>query len=117
MARKKKIDILHQVDGRDHSIDTSKMKSVDEIFGFEKSKFNTTDAAVYSAELKQMNKSDLQKEATSKGLIPIDDRFVLAERLMKEFTKHQGLVAASRFKNKQITVSKGGLDILAEGAN
>ncbi len=113
----KKIELLHQVDGRDHAIDMSKMKSVDEIFGFEKAKFKTTDASVYEGELKEMNKSDLQREATSKGLIPIDDRFVLTERLMNEFNKHQSLINASRVRNKILKVNKAGLDILAEGAN
>lgn len=118
MGRKRKIDSLHQADGRDHSIEKrGPTKSVDEIFGYEKSKFKTSDAKVYEQDLSEMNKVDLQKEAAGLGLMPIDDRFVLKERIMNEFYKYDAALRCSKVQIKQIKVNKAGLAILSEGAN
>lgn len=114
MGRRKKIQELNQIDGRDH---LKEIKiSVDEVFGYEKSKFPTSSAREYEDSLKEMNKVDLQKAALALGLMPIDDRTVLKERIMNEFHKYRGALACSKNTASQIKISKIGLDILSEGA-
>ena len=42
----------------------------------------------YEKELNNMVKSDLQTHATKIGIIPIDNRPMLTQRLVREFKKH-----------------------------
>jgi hypothetical protein len=63
-----------------------------------------------------MNKSDLQTHATQVGIIPVDNRDMLTQRLIREFRNHVNSFRApleSRQSNK--TVSKEVRKILAEG--
>ena len=42
----------------------------------------------YSIRLDDMNMSDLQAHSSTVGIIPIDNRHTLRERLLREFRKH-----------------------------
>lgn len=115
MGRKRKIQEMNQVDGRDHAKEF-KRQSVDEIFGYEKSKFPSNNAKQYEADLKQMNKYDLNQIALSLGMLPIDDKFVLIERIMIQFNQHNSAISAARNTPNQLKISQEGIDILSEGA-
>lgn len=70
----------------------------------------------YQEILAEMNKFDLQFHATKQGLVPIENRALLEERLVARFN-----INASRGRGVSKTVrndakiSKEALDILAEG--
>lgn len=115
MGRRARIKELNQVDGKDH-IQEFRRQSVDEVFGFEKSKFPTSSAKEYESILKNMNKFDLNEEATKLGLFPTDDRYVMIERLLNEFAKNEGAANGARAIKPQLKISKQGRDLLAEGA-
>lgn len=118
MARKKKLEQLHQADAVIHNRNPKvTLKTLDTIMGGSFSKYKTTDAAVYEKYLKDLNKVDLQKEACTIGLMPIDDRLVLEERLLKEFDKFQCAVASKDVKHIALKTTKNLLDLLSEGAN
>ena len=82
MSRLKK---LKQVDGK---VDR-KPTTINQIFGDTGlGKYGTMDRSLYESQLNEMNKSDLQTHATVVGLIPIEDRARLVQRLLREFDRH-----------------------------
>ena len=64
-------------------------------------KYKTFDESIYRERLDNMAKTDLQAHATRVGLVPIDNRSTLTQRLMREFRKHINL-----FKPTNIKISK-----------
>jgi hypothetical protein len=79
-------------------------------------KYNTMDETEYRGVLENMPKSDLLAHATKIGLIPVDDRTMLINRLTSEFKKH---VIAYRSPmvdgSKSKPLSKEAEKILKEG--
>ena len=70
----------------------------------------------YRDSLKEMNKSDLQTHATKVGVVPIDNREMLTNRLIREFkrfTSNYSVPAKAAIKEKKI--SKEAKKILSEG--
>jgi len=63
-------------------------KSVNAIMGFALSRYKTEDAEEYQAQLRVMNKFDLQIECIRVELAPKDNRETMIERLMKQFRIH-----------------------------
>ena len=51
-------------------------------------KYDTMDANEYETKIRNMPKVDLQSHASKVGIIPVDNREVLATRLVREFKKH-----------------------------
>lgn len=106
--------IKNQIDGKE---ETFRPTTLDQILGDTgTSKYKTMDVVVYSDKLSGMNKSDLQSHAVQVGIIPIDDRRILVERLTREFKRH---VAAFRAPHEpqvpQIKVDKELQAILNQG--
>lgn len=50
--------------------------------------YDTLEESEYKTKLDEMNKSDLQAHAVRIGLIPVDNRETLVNRLMREFRVH-----------------------------
>ena len=51
-------------------------------------KYNTMELGEYNEQLQEMTKTDLQAHATKIGLIPVDSREMLTQRLVREFRRH-----------------------------
>tara|TARA_B100000427_G_C15422331_1_gene556964 strand:- start:175 stop:540 length:366 start_codon:yes stop_codon:yes gene_type:complete len=84
--------------------------TLDQIWGDDgSSMYGTMDDMQYQKRLDDMNMSDLQSHASRVGIIPIDNRGMLRERLMREFRKH-----VSAYK-KPITEPDANAKINAEG--
>ncbi len=82
----KKLKTLKQVDGKKENF---KPTTLDQVWGDTGiSKYNTLQETEYTERLNSYNKSDLQAHAISVGLVPVDDRDRLTQRLVKEFRKH-----------------------------
>ena len=79
------------------------------------SKYGTMDESSYAEEISSMSKSDLQAHASTVGIIPIDNREMLSQRLMREFKKHVASYNVPVEKKRGITLSKEAKAILAEG--
>tara|TARA_Y100000593_G_scaffold14974_1_gene28963 strand:+ start:18113 stop:18502 length:390 start_codon:yes stop_codon:yes gene_type:complete len=51
-------------------------------------KYNTMNEDEYKDQLKQMSKADLYAHASKNGIIPTDNRDLLVNKLVREFTKY-----------------------------
>lgn len=111
MARKSKLDNLHQTHGK-----VEKNITLDQVWGDTgTAKFGTTDPEVYNEYVENLNKSDLQAHAVKIGLVPVDDRKSLIARLKKEFKKHVGIYSHVQKDQTEKKLSKSAKDILSEG--
>ena len=78
--------------------------------------YGTLDVQQYETRLDDMNMSDMQSHASRVGIIPIDNRSMLRERLVREFRKHTSAYkkpVSAPEENPQI--SKDAMKILSEG--
>ena len=81
------------------------------------SKYGTLDESTYTTQIKAMNKSDLHSHAIKLGILPVENRELLTNRLLREFKKH----VLSFRKPKQTSakkpqdVSQAVKSILAQG--
>jgi len=101
MPRKRKIDTITQIHGKEETFQPTTLDQIWGDSGF--SKYKTLDEEVYLNNLKEMTKADLHTHASSLGIIPVDDRERLQKRLLQEFRQH---VAAYRKPLKQPTPSR-----------
>jgi len=113
--RKKKVNELNQVHGKDET--QYRPTSLDQVWGDEGfGKYKTMDLEKYESHLQALNRTDLQKHAAEIGVVPIDNRDMLKKRLVGEFKKH---VASYRMPNVKDTTDKKPSDevikILREG--
>jgi hypothetical protein len=110
----KKLKNLKQVDGKKEQF---KPTTLDQLWGDTGiSKYKTLDENEYSRQLVDYNKSDLQAHAISMGLVPVDDRERLTQRLIKEFRKHiNNYRTPDTLSSKQGSVSDDVKRILDEG--
>lgn len=82
------------------------------------SRYKTLDLEEYKAQIKGMNKSDLQAHAANVGVLPKDDTELLCKKLIKEFC---GYTAGFKRPDSSSTVkktnspSKVASSILSEG--
>ena len=110
----KKLDSLNQTHGK---VDNHEPQTLDQIWGDTGLwKYDTMDEEGYRDSLKEMNKSDLQTHATKVGVVPIDNREMLTNRLIREFkrfTSNYSVPAKAAIKEKKI--SKEAKKILSEG--
>ena len=78
---------MKQIHGKKES--ASKPTTLDQIWGDTGLwKYNTMNLDEYSDQLQEMTKTDLQAHATKIGLIPVDSREMLSQRLVREFKRH-----------------------------
>ena len=82
----KDLKSLAQTHGKEETFEPT---TLDQIWGDDGlSVYGTMDENHYENELDEMNLSDLQAHASRVGIIPIDNRATLRERLLREFRKH-----------------------------
>jgi len=113
-GRKKKLSELNQTHGKKEDFRPTSLAQVWGDTGL--STYSTLDEAEYEGTLRDMNKSDLQIHATRIGIIPIDNREILAQRLIREFRAHVNSYKAPRLMSeKPSSVSSEVRKILAEG--
>ncbi len=115
MARRKKINELEQVHGKDEA--KYRPTTLDQVWGDEGlGKYKTMEVDKYENYLSGLTKTDLQKHAAEIGVVPIDNRDMLKRRLRGEFKKH---VASYRMPSVKNTTDKKPSDevikILKEG--
>ena len=91
------IDSMKSADGQ--NVQTQPFggaRSIAEILGTRTHKYRTTNAEQYKAEINKMSRADLQAHAYDLGILPVDSRAQLVDRLMKEFAQQtSGFKAAA----------------------
>ena len=103
MAKKKEVEIkvkgtqlesLSQTHGKDEEKVIA--STLDQVWGDDGNwRYGTLNLDEYQKELVAMAKVDLQNHATKVGIIPIDNRGMLQQRLVREFQKHVSTYTAS----------------------
>ena len=114
MKKTKKFSQLSQAHGKDEAV--SKPSSLDQIWGDDGAgKYSTLEEAVYQTHLDELNRTDLHAHASRLGVIPIDNRDLLEQRLMREFRKHVASYKTPTEIKKLAKISKSASDVLGEG--
>lgn len=114
MKKNKKLSGLSQVHGKDEN--SFKPSTLDQIWGDDgEGKYNTLNELQYKSHLEELNKTDLHAHASKIGIIPIDNRELLEQRLVREFKKHVSSYQTPSAKKKETIISKAASDILKEG--
>ena len=82
----KSIKNLSQAHGKEEKFEPT---TLEQIWGDDGSTtYGTLNENQYANQLDDMNMSDLQTHASTVGIIPIDNRSTLRERLLRDFRKH-----------------------------
>ena len=85
-AKKRSVENLSQAHGKEEKFQPT---TLDQIWGDDGTgTYGTLNENMYANEIDEMNMSDLQTHASTVGIIPIDNRQMLRERLLREFRKH-----------------------------
>lgn len=116
MKKIKKLSQLSQAHGKDETSPKLKPTTLDQIWGDDGTgKYSTLDEEAYKTQLDGLNRTDLHVHAAKLGVIPVDNRSLLEQRLMREFKKHVNSYQVPAQPKKQINLSKEISDILGEG--
>ena len=91
--------------------------TLDQIWGDDgTSEYGTLDYESYKSKVFDMNMSDLQAHASRVGIVPIDNRNMLTDRLLREFGKHiSSFQKPVEDLSEQQNIPQNIKDILAEG--
>ena len=91
--------------------------TMDQVWGSTgSSKYGTLEESVYLNKIRNMNRSDLHSHAVTVGILPIENRDMLATRLTREFKKPVlSFHNPQDKKRKEPAVSERIRSILAEG--
>jgi hypothetical protein len=82
----KSVKNLSQAHGKEEKFEPT---TLEQIWGDDGSTtYGTLNENAYTKQVDDMNMSDLQAHASTVGIIPIDNRNTLRERLLREFRKH-----------------------------
>ena len=82
----KSLKNLSQAHGKEEKFEPT---TLEQIWGDDGSTaYGTLNENAYTKQVDDMNMSDLQAHASTVGIIPIDNRNTLRERLLREFRKH-----------------------------
>tara|TARA_Y100000004_G_scaffold175581_1_gene215333 strand:- start:1939 stop:2319 length:381 start_codon:yes stop_codon:yes gene_type:complete len=112
-ASTKKVAELNQAHGK---VEGPEPTTLDQIWGDTGlSKYRTLDASEYEIYLKQLNKSDLQRHAAEMGIVPVDSREMLSNRLLKEFNRYVASFKMPSASKPNQPVSDKVKKILSEG--
>ena len=117
----KKLDNLSQAHGKDESPENSQDKfqptTLEQVWGDDGSwKYNTHNEDEYLNQVKGMTKTDVMAHATKIGLIPVDNRELLQQRLVREFRRHNASYEKPTDKmNTNTDISVEARKILSEG--
>ena len=112
--KKKSIDNLSQAHGKEEKTQPT---TLDQIWGDDgTSEYGTLDYENYQQKIFDMNMSDLQAHASRVGIVPIDNRNMLTDRLLREFSRHvSSFKKPSEDLQENQNIPKKIRDILAEG--
>ena len=113
-AKRKNVKKLSQTHGK---VEKFEPTTLDQIWGDDgTSTYGTLNENAYTVQLDDMNMSDLQAHASTVGIIPIDNRQTLRERLLREFRKHVSAYKKPIHETEPIThVDPEVMKILSEG--
>lgn len=110
-TKKQKIEEISQVHGKVDAVPAT----LDQLLGDNgMDKYQTLDEKKYISQLEDMSKSEIQAHAVKMGLVPIDNRKMLEDRLLREFKNHVNAYIG-RPNLKQEPISPEAMRILAEG--
>ena len=85
-STKKGLKKLSQTPGKEEEFQPT---SLDQVWGEDgTSTYGTMNEMEYERQIDNMNMSDMQTHASRVGIIPIDNRSTLRDRLLREFRKH-----------------------------
>lgn len=85
-STKKGLKKLSQTHGKEEKFEPT---SLDQVWGEDgTSTYGTMNEMEYERQIDNMNMSDMQTHASRVGIIPIDNRSTLRDRLLREFRKH-----------------------------
>jgi hypothetical protein len=80
------------------------------------SEYGTLDYEKYKEKVFDMNMSDLQAHASRVGIVPIDNRNMLSDRLLREFNRHvSAYLKPAEASEKHQKIPEKIRQILAEG--
>jgi hypothetical protein len=107
-----------QIDGKASLGGSQIPGTLDQIMGESISIYSARTSEEYISQLAQMNQTDLQAHAYKVGLIPIEDRKVLVERLAQEFRTWASRQSAVNIQtsSNQLNITDEVRKILREGA-
>jgi len=113
-AKRKSVKNLSQMHGKEEKFEPT---TLDQIWGDDgTSTYGTLNENQYANQVDEMNMSDLQAHASTVGIIPIDNRHTLRERLLREFRKHVSAYKKPVQESTPITnLDKKAVKILSEG--
>ena len=112
--KKKSTKSLSQTHGKEEA--GTRPTTLDQVWGDTGlSKYGTMDESTYAEEISSMSKSDLQAHASTVGIIPVDNREMLSQRLLREFRKHVASYNTPIEKKRGVTLSGAAKAILSEG--
>jgi len=124
MVKKNKLQEMDQVDGK--LAGGSSFRGLDALIGEDCSHpYKQNNEEGYSSYLSELNSTDLHRHAEKVGLVPMNDRRVLKERLFREFRKFvasRSLVSSDLAQNHMnqdssaSSLSASAQRILREGA-
>ncbi len=114
MAKKSKLQDLNQIDAKE---EVGRPTTLDQIWGDTgMQKYGTNNFDEYKAQLRSMNRSDIQNHAMKVGILPTDNHEILVARLEREYQRHVAAYQApTENKKKQKKISKDVEKILSEG--
>ena len=100
-----------------HGQEEFKPTTLDQIWGDSGlSKYGTLNEEEYAVRLKEMNRTDIHAHASKVGVIPVDNRDMLNQRLLREFKKHLAAYRAPVDKKvHKVEVSDNITKLLAAG--
>ena len=85
-SAKKGLKKLSQTHGKEEKFEPT---SLAQVWGEDgTSTYGTMNEREYERQIDEMNMSDMQTHASTVGIIPIDNRSTLRDRLLREFRKH-----------------------------
>tara|TARA_R100000963_G_C4630441_1_gene95680 strand:- start:113 stop:484 length:372 start_codon:yes stop_codon:yes gene_type:complete len=110
----KSIKNLSQAHGKEEKFEPT---TLEQIWGDDgTSAYGTLNENAYTKEVDDMNMSDLQAHASTVGIIPIDNRNTLRERLLREFRKHVSSYKKPVYSAESpVSLDPEAIKILSEG--
>ena len=119
MAKQRKsLASLKQIDGQAKETKAPEflITTADQLWGDRgDGKFPTHDLAAYGEHLNELNLSDMQREALKLDLLPINNKSLLKDRMLKAHQKHFSQYRVSKDNTKEKPITKEMLQIAAEG--
>ena len=109
----KKTKKMQQTHGK---VETFQPTTLDQVWGDDGTgKYSTNNENQYVEQLKDMTRVDVQAHATQIGLIPVQNRDVLEQRLLREFRKHWSQFKRPTDVDGSVEISQEVISILEEG--